>query len=337
MKFISYRKDGQDQLAFVTDDTAYDTDGAHPELPGNMEFFLQVWDEALPYARHALEVVEQGAFVGPRGTPLEQLNLMSPVPFPASLRDAYSFRQHVETARRNRGAGMIRELDQFPVFYFSNHHAICGPGDVPCMPDHFVKLDFELEVAIVICRPGRNIRASEADDYIGGFMILNDLSARQLQAEEMKLNLGPAKGKDFATCLGPFLVTADELEPYKTAPKAGHTGNAYDLKMCCRVNGRQVSEGNVADMDWTFAEIIERCSYGADLLPGDIIGSGTVGTGCFLELNGTGKRNDPEYQEQWLQPGDEVELEVAGLGTLKNRLVAEEDGYSLMQLKKNPG
>jgi fumarylacetoacetate (FAA) hydrolase len=133
------------------------------------------------------------------------------------------------------------------------------------------------------------------------------------------------------------LVTPDELEPYKTAAKAGHTGNAYALKMCCRVNGRQVSEGNLADMDWTFAEIIERCSYGADLLPGDIIGSGTVGTGCFLELNGTNKRNDPEYQEQWLQPGDEVELEVAGLGTLKNRLVPEEDGYSLMELKKNPG
>ncbi|HEX5553737.1 MAG TPA: fumarylacetoacetate hydrolase family protein [Chitinophagaceae bacterium] len=335
MKFISYLKEGQDQLAFVVNDMAYDTDGAHPELPGNMEFFLQLWDEALPYARQARQVVADGAFVGPKGTPLDQLELMAPVPFPCSCRDAYSFRQHVETARRNRGAKMISEFDQFPVFYFTNHHAIYGPGEITCMPDHFQRLDFELEVAVVICKQGRNIRAEQADEYIGGLMILNDFSARRLQAEEMKLNLGPAKGKDFATAMGPWLITPDELEAFKTAPRDGHTGNAYKLKMTCRVNGKQVSEGNLADMDWTFAEIIERCSYGVDLLPGDVIGSGTVGTGCFLELNGTGKLNQPEFQEQWLQPGDEVELEVEALGVLKNTIRAEETDYSLLQLKKN--
>lgn len=334
MKFISYLNNGQDQLAFIENNMAYNTDTANPELPGNMEFFLQVWDEALPYAEHAHQLVQHGAFAGPKGVHMEDLQLLAPVPFPASCRDAYAFRQHVETARRNRGATMIAEFNQFPVFYFTNHHAINGPGEIRCMPDHFQKLDFELEVAIVICKAGRNIRAEEADEYIGGFMIMNDFSARQLQMEEMKLNLGPAKGKDFATALGPWLVTKDELEPYKTDTKAGHTGIAYNLKMICRVNGIQVSEGNLKDMDWTFAEIIERCSYGADLVPGDVIGSGTVGTGCFLELNGTGKRNDPNYQEQWLKAGDIVEMEVEGLGALRNIITADEDHFSILEKKK---
>jgi fumarylacetoacetate (FAA) hydrolase len=335
MKFISYLKDGQDQLAFVENNKVYDTDAANPELPGNMEFFLQVWEEVMPYAEHARQLVQQEAFAGPKGLPMEDLHLLSPVPFPASCRDGYAFRQHVETARRNRGATMIAEFDRFPVFYFTNHHAVCGPGEIRCMPDHFQKLDFELEVAVVICKAGRNIRAEEADEYVGGFMIMNDFSARVLQMEEMKLNLGPAKGKDFATAFGPWLITPDELEAHKIAPKMGHTGNAYNLRMTCRVNGIQVSEGNMKDMDWTFAEIIERCSYGADLVPGDVIGSGTVGTGCFLELNGTGKGNDPAYQEQWLKTGDVIELEVEGLGILKNTIVAEEDDFSILGKKKN--
>jgi fumarylacetoacetate (FAA) hydrolase len=132
----------------------------------------------------------------------------------------------------------------------------------------------------------------------------------------MLLNLGPAKGKDFATVTGPWLVTLDELEEFEVAPKEGHVGKSWNLRMTCRVNGEQVSKGNLSDMDWTFAEIIERASYGVELIPGDIIGSGTVGTGCFLELNGTGKLNDPNYQEQWLKPGDVVELEIDGLGVL---------------------
>ena len=165
-------------------------------------------------------------------------------------------------------------------------------------------------------------------------MIMNDLSARGLQMDEMKLNLGPAKGKDFATVIGPMLVTPDELEDFKISPKENHTGNAYNLSMKCRVNGVQVSEGNLGDMDWTFAELIERSSYGVQLYPGDVIGSGTVGTGCFLELNGTGKYNDPRYQEQWLQAGDEVEMEIEGLGILKNTIVKDESDFSILELKK---
>jgi fumarylacetoacetate (FAA) hydrolase len=203
------------------------------------------------------------------------------------------------------------------------------------MPDHFEKLDFELEAAIVICKQGRNIKAEEADEYIGGLMIMNDFSARRLQMEEMILNLGPAKGKDFATVVGPWLVTLDELEEFETAPKGGHVGKSWNLQMTCKVNGNQVSEGNLGDMDWTFAEIIERASYGVDLQPGDIIGSGTVGTGCFLELNGTGKLHDPNYQEQWLKEGDVIEMEIEGLGTLENTIIAEETDWSILKRKKN--
>jgi fumarylacetoacetate (FAA) hydrolase len=231
---------------------------------------------------------------------------------------------------------MFKPFDQYPVFYFTNHNSIKGPGEIACMPDHFQKLDFELEVAIVINKPGRNIKAADADDYIAGYMIMNDLSARTLQMEEMLLNLGPAKGKDFATVIGPWLVTPDELQPYEVEPKDGHIGRAYNLKMTCDVNGVQVSAGNLADMDWTFAEIIERCSYGCDILPGDVIGSGTVGTGCFLELNGTGLLNDPGYQTQWLQAGDLVEMEVTGLGRLSTVIKAESTDWSILNLKKLP-
>ena len=164
-------------------------------------------------------------------------------------------------------------------------------------------------------------------------MIMNDLSARTLQMEEMLLNLGPAKGKDFATAIGPWLVTLDELTPFETPPPAGHTGKNWNLDMTCRVNGIEVSRGNLSQMDWTFAELIERASYGVNLYPGDIIGSGTVGTGCFLELNGTGRLNNPEHQDQWLQEGDTIELEIDQLGMLKNIMEREKNDLSLLKKK----
>ena len=196
------------------------------------------------------------------------------------------------------------------------------------------QLDFELEVAIVICKQGRNIRAAEADEYIGGFMIMNDFSARRLQKEEMLLQLGPAKGKDFSTATGPWLVTTDELEQFETNAKENHTGKCWNLRMQCAVNGQPLSDGNLADVHWTFAELIERASYGTDLFPGDIIGSGTVGTGCLLELNIAGKANDANYNEQWLQEGDIVEMEIEGLGKLSNTIVKEEDDFSLLANNK---
>ena len=203
------------------------------------------------------------------------------------------------------------------------------------MPDHLQKLDFELEAAIVICKSGRNIRAEDADEYIGGLTIMNDLSARTLQMEEMLLNLGPAKGKDFCTVTGPCLVTPDELQDLEIPCKPGHTGKNWNLRMQCRVNGITVSEGNLGDMDWTFAEIIERASYGVDLYPGDVIGSGTVGTGCFLELNGTAKLQDPDFAEQWLREGDRIELEIDRLEILSNTIAKDEDEFSILARKKN--
>jgi fumarylacetoacetate (FAA) hydrolase len=267
--------------------------------------------------------------------PVVDYQLLAPVPHPTSCRDGYAFRQHVAAARRNRGVEMIKEFDQYPIFYFTNHLAVQGPGEIYCMPDHFQQLDFELEVAIVIGKKGRNIRAEDADQYIAGFTIMNDMSARKLQMEEMLLNLGPAKGKDFSTIIGPWLVTPDELQSKKVAAKQGHVGNNYDLSMKCWVNDVLVSEGNMADMDWTFAEIIERCSYGVTLHPGDVIGSGTVGTGCFLELNGTAKLNNPQHQPQWLQPNDKVTMQIDGLGTLENTIRAEATDWSILHRKKN--
>ena len=334
MKLVSYLKEEREQLGVLIHDLVYDMDVLHPDLPNSMNMFLNYWDDMYPVAQAGELMLREGTRSSKKGIPVEQLTLLAPVPFPTSCRDGYAFRQHVAAARRNRKVEMIPEFDQYPIFYFTNHHSIQGPGAIRCMPDHFEKLDFELEVAIVICRHGRNIAAEVADQYIGGLMIMNDMSARRLQMEEMLLNLGPAKGKDFSTVIGPWLVTLDELKGFEIPAKENHTGRSWNLKMTCHVNGKQVSEGNVGDMDWTFAEIIERASYGADLYPGDVIGSGTVGTGCFLELNGTGKLNDPNYQEQWLQAGDIVEMEVEGLGKLNNNIIAEDSSFSLLGIKK---
>ncbi len=333
MKLVTYSKNGSEQLSFYIDGKLYDTNSANSQLPRTMKELLTNWERAIDNMRKAEEEIISGK-TSAQGISFAGADILAPVPNPTSCRDGYAFRQHVAAARRNRKVDMIAEFDQYPIFYFTNHNAIQGPGPISCMPDHFKKLDFELESSIVICKTGRNIKAQDADSYIGGYMIMNDMSARTLQMEEMLLNLGPAKGKDFSTVIGPWLVTPDELEQYKIPAKPNHVGNNYNLKMKCMVNGIQVSEGNMGDMDWTFAEIIERCAYGVDILPGDVIGSGTVGTGCFLELNGTGKLNDPNYTEQWLKDGDVVEMEIDGMGHLSNTIVAEKTDWSILALKK---
>jgi len=331
MKLVSYKTDDREHLGVFINGHIYNLNSCDKQLPDNMNAFLQDSEVLMERALKIDEQIKSGA-IEPKQEAFYEI--LAPVPHPSSCRDGYAFRQHVAAARRNRKVDMIAEFDQYPIFYFTNHNAIQGPGEIECMTDHFQKLDFELEIAVVIGKKGRNITAAEADRYIAGYMIMNDMSARTLQMEEMLLNLGPAKGKDFSTVIGPWLVTPDELEVYKTTPKAGHTGNTYDLKMSCRVNGIQVSSGNTADMDWTFAEIIERCAYGVDILPGDVIGSGTVGTGCFLELNGTGLLNDPDYQPQWLQNGDVVEMEITGLGSLSNTIRKADTNFSILALKK---
>lgn len=335
MKLVSYIQNDHEQLGIFHNGRVFSMEKVHPELPNTMSMFLNYWDDVIEAAQRGNKAILDGSINPSKGVLLEEVYLLAPVPFPTSCRDGYAFRQHVASARRNRGAEMIPEFDQYPIFYFTNHNSVQGPGDVYCMPDHFQRLDFELECSVVINRNGRNIAAEKADEYIAGLMIMNDFSARGLQMEEMKLNLGPAKGKDFATAVGPWLVTLDELLPYEIPAKEGHTGRSWNLEMTCDVNGKQVSAGNLGDMDWTFAEIIERASYGVMLHPGDIIGSGTVGTGCFLELNGTAKLNDPNAEAQWLQDGDVVDMEIKGLGKLTNTIVADESSWSILSQKKN--
>ena len=333
MILVSYKTEDREHLGVSVNRHIYNLNSCDKLIPETMNEFLAGGEELMERAKKVNEEIISGKLEAKEEVFFE---LLAPVPHPTSCRDGYAFRQHVASARRNRKADMIPEFDQYPIFYFTNHNAIQGPGDIECMPDHFQKLDFELEAAVVIGKKGRNITAAEADDYIAGYMIMNDMSARTLQMEEMVLNLGPAKGKDFSTVIGPWLVTPDELEVYKIPAKEGHVGNRYDLKMKCWVNGLEVSSGSVGEMDWTFAEIIERCAYGVDILPGDVIGSGTVGTGCFLELNGTGLLNDPNFKPQWLQPGDIVEMEISGLGRLSNTIRKANSDFSILDLKKIP-
>ncbi len=337
MKLFSYETAGKDRVGIVAANQHYDinesANNVGLNLPCTMNGILANWEQYSLLVSNLEKAITKSAtdFI-----PLKIERLLSPVPFPTSCRDGYAFRQHVETARRNRGASMIPEFDHFPIFYFTNHNAIFGEGEIFVEEDHLQKLDFELECAVVIGKEGKNIDASVADSFIAGYMIMNDLSARTLQMEEMLLNLGPAKGKDFATTLGPYLVTVDELEDKKIATPFG---NKYDLGMRAYHNGRQISLGNVKDMNWTFAEIIERASYGVTLHPGDVIGSGTVGTGCYLELNGTlaleAKARNETFTPTWLQNGDTIELQIDKLGSLKNTIRKSGDSYSILKKKKN--
>ncbi|HCN04086.1 MAG TPA: fumarylacetoacetate hydrolase [Bacteroidetes bacterium] len=328
MKLVTYTNGIVSRSGVIVHNTVYDLVTAHqyaheaglctlPELPPTMIDLLALEDIGLADA-HAAESWLLSATAAQRSVcEAGDVQLISPVPRPTSMRDGYAFRQHVEAARRNRGLEMIPEFDEIPIFYFTNHQAVYGPGDIPVLPLHRDKLDFELECAIVIGKKGRNIPANEADSYVAGYMVMNDWSARTLQMQEMKLNLGPAKGKDFATSLGPWLVTRDELATRRIDTPNGET---YDLEMRTVINGKSVARGNVKDMTWTFAQIIERASYGVTLYPGDVIGSGTCGTGCFLELNGS-KVYDPAW---WLDVGDVVECEIDLLGKLVNTVVAED-------------
>jgi fumarylacetoacetate (FAA) hydrolase len=333
MKLVTYTYQNKMDAGIYHEGKIWSFSSISNELPNSILELVKAGDDKMNLAKSYSKQLIEGSLNLPYINEAD-VKLEAPVPNPTSCRDGYAFRQHVAAARRNRGVPMIPEFDQYPIFYFTNHNAIQGPGEILCMPDHFQKLDFELEVAIVVGKKGRNFTAANADEYIAGYTIMNDMSARTLQMEEMLLNLGPAKGKDFSTVIGPYFVTPDELENFLVPAKPNHVGNNHNLSMKCWVNGILVSEGNVSDMDWTFAEILERCAYGVDVYPGDVIGSGTVGTGCFLELNGTGLLNDKSYPVQWLKDGDVVEMEITGLGRLHNTIKKVDTEFSILALKK---
>jgi fumarylacetoacetate (FAA) hydrolase len=237
---------------------------------------------------------------------LEEVNFHSPI-HPTTLRDGYAFEQHVVTANRNRGRDVPEEWYQFPVFYFTNPNAVFGHEDVIPYPPYTDAMDYELEIAAVIGIGGMNIKPEDAPAHVFGYTIFNDWSARDVQRKEMAVGLGPAKGKDFASSFGPVIVTHESL-----ADKAMGRPGVYDLEMIARINGKEFSRGNFKDIHWSFGEIIARVSDSVMLNPGDVIGSGTVGTGCLLELT--------KFQGPWLNHGDVVELEIERIGVLRNTI-----------------
>lgn len=245
--------------------------------------------------------------------PLAAVRLLSPVQ-PTTVRDFLTFEQHVEGMRRSiEGApGVPGQWYRAPVFYFSNPYSVLGPADdVPMAPGSTV-LDYELEVAAVIGRAGRDLDAQQAREHIVAYTIFNDWSARDLQKAEMQVGLGPSKGKDTSSTLGPWLVSADELEPYRDAE------GFLDLELTAHVNGARVGHDRLSHMSWTFEDMVVYASRGTWVRPGDVLGSGTCGNGgCLAELWGRNGEQTPPP----LRPGDGVELIVEGIGTLSSTVV----------------
>lgn len=242
----------------------------------------------------------------------EDLHFGPPVLRPTSLRDFYAFERHVATMWQRRGQEVPEAWYRLPIFYFGNVSEIRGPEEPVWPPRGSTELDYELEIAALIDTPVKNLSAARAPEAVGGYTIMNDWSARDLQRDETTVRLGPAKGKDFATALGPWLVTPDELAD------VSHD-KGYRLAATAEVNGRELSRGLWSDAYFSFGEMIERASADVRLVPGDVIGSGTVGTGCLLEIrevSGFGR---------YLQPGDRVTLSVERLGALSAPVIAREE------------
>ena len=278
---------------------------AETDIPPDMRHFLETgrcgWSAARRGLTYAEAVARSGeAPRGPRGETLfyerTSVRLKAPLPRPASLRDFLAFEAHTKAGFARRGEPIPEAWYRMPVYYKGNHRAIVGPDEDVVLPRYTQQLDYELELACVIGREGRDLGVEEAPAYIAGYTVMNDWSARDIQRSEMAVRLGPAKGKDFATSLGPCLVTPDELDP-------------RNLRMIARINGEVWSQGNSGSSHWTFPQMISHVSMDETIYPGDVLGSGTVGGGSGLEL------------DRWLKPGDVVELEIQGIGVLRNRVV----------------
>jgi fumarylacetoacetate (FAA) hydrolase len=250
------------------------------------------------------ELVEAG---GEEVLDASDLEFGPPIVQPPSLRDFYAFEGHVKTMWERRGGTVPEAWYRIPIFYFSNVSEIRGPGAPVWCPAASQELDYELEVAALIDTPVHDLPAERGEEAIGAYLVFNDWSARDLQREETAVRLGPAKGKDFASSIGPWLVTPDELQDARTE-------KGYNLAMTATVNGTELSRGTWADAQFSFGEMIARASADVRLRPGDLIGSGTVGTGCLLEVK-------DEILKRYLEPGDEVTLAVERLGALTTPIV----------------
>jgi 2-keto-4-pentenoate hydratase/2-oxohepta-3-ene-1,7-dioic acid hydratase in catechol pathway len=277
---------------------------ADAQVPSIMLAFLEGGPSTMATARRALDYV---VAIGPSGQgpdaetlfyPLNTVRLAAPLPNPSSLRDFIAFEDHIAATSKKRGQPIPPEWYKFPVYYKGNHRSIIGPDEALPWPLDTAKLDYELELACVIGRKGQDISERNAGDYIAGYTIMNDFSARDIQFQEMACRLGPAKGKDFATALGPCLMTPEEIVDLDA------------LTMIARVNGEEWSRGRFGTIHWSFPQMIAHVSRGETIYPGDVFGSGTVGGGCGLEL------------DRYLNPGDVVELEIQPIGVLRTQVVA---------------
>ena len=276
-------------------------------IPKTLKETLIDWDKNFLLLKHLEEIVNN-IDLSLLSRDESDLIILPPVPDPPAFRDFYAFEQHVRAARKLRGLEMNPDWYKLAIFYFSNPNCCYGhKADIP-YPSNTTELDFELEFAVIIGNGGKNIKEDEASNVIAGYTILNDWSSRNLQREEMPMSLGPAKGKDFASSFGPYMVTPDELED------AWKDDGKLHLKMTCHVNNKKISDGNTNDLYHSFGAMIERASMNTKLLPGEYIGSGTVGTGCILELR-------PENTGGWLNKGDKVKMEIEKLGVLENTII----------------
>jgi len=284
---------------------------ADPRLAHNSVLHRQPLTTLDALLRHGLRVDALGDLVEAAGADVvldaTDLDFGPPILQPPSLRDFYAFEGHVKTMWERRGGSVPEAWYRIPIFYFSNVSEIRGPGEPVWCPAASHELDYELEVAALIDTPVHDLPAERGEEAIGGFLIFNDWSARDLQREETTVRLGPAKGKDFASSIGPWLVTPDELADARA-------GKGYNLAMTATVNGTELSRGSWADAQFSFGEMVARASADVRLRPGDLIGSGTVGTGCLLEVK-------DEILKRYLEPGDEVMLAVERLGALTTPII----------------
>ncbi|MFF1444303.1 fumarylacetoacetate hydrolase family protein [Streptomyces sp. NPDC058295] len=312
MRFATYEHQHRRRVAVV------DEDGTLHPVPGarSLTELLRSGD-----GLDALLALGAAALGAPAGPQVSEVRLLPPLE-PPTVRDFVTFEEHVEGVRRSvDGAGGVPEAwYDAPTFYFTNPYAVLGAhDDVPVPPGSHL-LDFELEVAAVVGREGRDLTPGRARDHIIGYTVFNDWSARDLQSREMQVRLGPCKGKDTAATLGPYLVTADELEPYRD------TEGFLRLALTAAVNGEVIGEDLLSNMSWTFEEMVAYASRGTVVRPGDVLGSGTCGNGgCLAELWGVRGQQSPPP----LRPGDTVTLTVEGIGTLSNTVVAGADPVPL--------